>query len=118
MSFFGVRISVTAYAAPFGLSCKTCGLHFFLQFFYLPPPRETDSRPAVNLGLVLDRSGSMKGSKHAKAKGELLVPGVPLFLAIVKYFDFAGNFPAKVGQKSAFGRNQGFIFHSAHRCFQ
>jgi Ca-activated chloride channel homolog len=33
-----------------------------------PPPRKTDNRPAVNLCLVLDRSGSMKGSKLKKAK--------------------------------------------------
>lgn len=33
-----------------------------------PPPPRTDKRPAVNLCLVLDRSGSMKGQKLEKAK--------------------------------------------------
>ena len=33
-----------------------------------PPPPETRERPAVNLAIVLDRSGSMSGSKLEKAK--------------------------------------------------
>lgn len=33
-----------------------------------PPPPETRQRPAVNLAIVLDRSGSMSGSKLEKAK--------------------------------------------------